>query len=103
MDPFTLPGIHEHMIRSPPPTTWPKSPNCRVFHFPNGDDETLRVEVKEKTKSESKSSKSSVVWESDASPSKSLSRFHMQDKFSLLAPAALRSAGEDSVHLMSDE
>lgn len=45
MDPFALPGMHEHMIRSPPPTTWPKSPNCRVFHFPNGDDETLRVEV----------------------------------------------------------
>lgn len=45
VDPFALPGVHEHMIRSPPPTTWPKSPNCRIFHFPNGDDETLRVEV----------------------------------------------------------
>lgn len=123
VDPFALPGIHEHMIRSPPPTTWPKSPNCRVFHFPNGDDETLRVEVnvsqsksifrimyyfflnfktKEKSKSETKSKYSS--WElPDSSPSKSLSRFHMQDKFSLLTPSALRSSAEDSVRLMSDD
>ncbi|PNF40207.1 hypothetical protein B7P43_G08257 [Cryptotermes secundus] len=29
VDPLTLPEIHEHMIRSPPPTTWPKSPNFK--------------------------------------------------------------------------
>ncbi|KAJ9582832.1 hypothetical protein L9F63_022828 [Diploptera punctata] len=34
VDPLTLPEIHEHMIRSPPPTTWPKSPNFKVFHYP---------------------------------------------------------------------
>lgn len=45
IDPFTLPGMHEHMIRSPPPTTWPKSPNYKAFNFPNGEDETLQVEV----------------------------------------------------------
>jgi len=25
------------MIRSPPPTTWPRSPNSRVFRFPGSD------------------------------------------------------------------
>lgn len=44
VDPFTLPEMHEHMIRSPPPTNWPSSPNYKVFHFPNGE-ETLQVEV----------------------------------------------------------
>nr|CAD7405866.1 unnamed protein product [Timema poppensis] len=42
VDPLTLPEIHEHMIRSPPPTTWPKSPNFKVFRFPmqQSDDES---------------------------------------------------------------
>ncbi|PSN48801.1 hypothetical protein C0J52_07020 [Blattella germanica] len=42
VDPLTLPEIHEHMIRSPPPTTWPKSPNFKVFHFPmqSSDDDS---------------------------------------------------------------
>ncbi|XP_046386991.1 uncharacterized protein LOC124156463 isoform X7 [Ischnura elegans] len=34
-DPLTLPEIHEHLIRSPPPTSWPKSPNFKVFRFPS--------------------------------------------------------------------
>ncbi|EEB17029.1 conserved hypothetical protein [Pediculus humanus corporis] len=34
VDPFSLPEIHEHMIRSPPPTTWPRSPNYKMFRFP---------------------------------------------------------------------
>ncbi|XP_028144663.2 uncharacterized protein LOC114338268 isoform X2 [Diabrotica virgifera virgifera] len=45
VDPMSLPEMHEHMIRSPPPTNWPKSPNFRVFHFPHNDDETISVEV----------------------------------------------------------
>lgn len=44
VDPFSLPELHEHMIRSPPPVNWPKSPNCRVFEFP-ADEETISVEV----------------------------------------------------------
>lgn len=45
IDPLSLPEMHEHMIRSPPPTTWPHSPNKRnMFEFPNCD-ETLQVEV----------------------------------------------------------
>lgn len=35
VDPLSLPEIHEHMIRSPPPTNWPKSPYFKVFTFPN--------------------------------------------------------------------
>lgn len=38
VDPLSLPEIHEHMIRSPPPTTWPKSPNFKVFKFPMPDE-----------------------------------------------------------------
>lgn len=43
IDPFSIPELHQHMIRSPPPIHWPKSPNYRVFQFPG--DETISVEV----------------------------------------------------------
>lgn len=39
VDPLTLPEIHEHMIRSPPPITWPKSPNFKIFRFPMQNNE----------------------------------------------------------------
>lgn len=44
IDPFSIPELHKHMIRSPPPVHWPKSPNFRVFQFPTGE-ETISVEV----------------------------------------------------------
>lgn len=44
IDPFSIPELHKHMIRSPPPVHWPKSPNFRVFQFPSGE-ETISVEV----------------------------------------------------------
>lgn len=44
VDPMSLPEMHEHMIRSPPPTNWPKSPNHRIFQFPS-DGDTLHVEM----------------------------------------------------------
>ncbi|KAK9509654.1 hypothetical protein O3M35_006919 [Rhynocoris fuscipes] len=34
-DPLSLPEVHQHMIRSPPPTSWPRSPNFKMFRFPN--------------------------------------------------------------------
>lgn len=37
-DPFTLPEVHEHMIRSPPPTHWPRSPRFSLFNFSQGQD-----------------------------------------------------------------
>lgn len=45
VDPLSLPEMHEHMIRSPPPTNWPKSPNFKIFQFPHSEDETISVEV----------------------------------------------------------
>uniref|UniRef100_A0A1B6MKJ5 Uncharacterized protein n=1 Tax=Graphocephala atropunctata TaxID=36148 RepID=A0A1B6MKJ5_9HEMI len=38
-DPFSLPEVHQHMIRSPPPTSWPRSPNFKMFRFPNDGDQ----------------------------------------------------------------
>jgi hypothetical protein len=106
VDPLTLPEMHEHMIRSPPPTTWPKSPNYKFFQFPNGEEETLQVEVntKDKTKTDLKPKHSS--WDgSETSPLKSLSKshHHHQDMFSLLTPNSLRASGEDSIHLMAED
>ncbi|XP_035899309.1 uncharacterized protein LOC118506380 isoform X1 [Anopheles stephensi] len=37
-DPLALPQVHEHMIRSPPPTFWPRSQKT-VFNF-GGEDRT---------------------------------------------------------------
>lgn len=37
-DPFTLPEVHEHMIRSPPPMHWPRSPRFSLFNFSQGQD-----------------------------------------------------------------
>ncbi|XP_024936204.1 uncharacterized protein LOC107263056 isoform X2 [Cephus cinctus] len=31
-DPLTLAQVHEHLVRSPPPASWPHTP---VFHFPH--------------------------------------------------------------------
>ncbi|XP_063911715.1 uncharacterized protein LOC135128664 isoform X3 [Zophobas morio] len=123
VDPLTLPEMHEHMIRSPPPTTWPKSPNFKIFQFPNGEEETLHVELnvsrrfslkivhkllqtKDKTKSDLKPKHSS--WDgSETSPLKSLSKshhhHHHQDMLSLLTPNSLRASGEDSIHLMAED
>lgn len=33
-DPLSLPEVHEHMVRSPPPTSWPRSPRFSLFSFP---------------------------------------------------------------------
>ncbi|XP_046658763.1 uncharacterized protein LOC124353018 isoform X2 [Homalodisca vitripennis] len=38
-DPFSLPEVHQHMIRSPPPTSWPRSPNFKMFRFPTDGDQ----------------------------------------------------------------
>ncbi|XP_029712349.1 uncharacterized protein LOC109405537 isoform X3 [Aedes albopictus] len=32
-DPLSLPQVHEHMVRSPPPAFWPRSPRSSVFNF----------------------------------------------------------------------
>ncbi|XP_066253919.1 uncharacterized protein [Euwallacea similis] len=106
VDPLSLPEVHEHMIRSPPPTCWPRSPNFRFFDFPCSKDETLQVEVnqaKEKSKStEIKPKHSSWNDGSDASL-KSLKAHYYHDRFSLLTTSSLRTSAEDSIRLMGDD
>lgn len=34
-DPLTLAQVHEHLVRSPPPASWP---NSTAFQFPNQDE-----------------------------------------------------------------
>ncbi|XP_014475041.1 PREDICTED: uncharacterized protein LOC106744635 [Dinoponera quadriceps] len=36
-DPLTLAQVHEHLVRSPPPASWP---NSTAFHFPHQDSGT---------------------------------------------------------------
>ncbi|KAG5875787.1 hypothetical protein JTB14_023535 [Gonioctena quinquepunctata] len=51
VDPLSLPEVHKHMIRSPPPTHWPRSPNFKAFMFDHNEDETISIEAKELSKS----------------------------------------------------
>ena len=37
-DALSLAEVHEHLIRSPPPTTFPRSVTKGVFVFPIGED-----------------------------------------------------------------
>ncbi|XP_022900625.1 uncharacterized protein [Onthophagus taurus] len=94
VDPFSLPEMHEHMIRSPPPASWPRSPNRKVFSFPDGDgedEECLEVEVRKNKgcgKMELKNKYTSWDGLESISPLRSFG-------------AGLRSSDEDEVRLMS--
>lgn len=106
VDPMSLPETHEHMIRSPPPVHWPRSPNFRAFQFPNGDDETLQIEVnqaKEKSKSTELKPKHSSWDGSETSPLKSFKAHYYHDRFSLLTANSLRTSAEDSIRLMGED
>lgn len=46
-DPFTLPEVQEHMIRSPPPTSWPRSPRFSLFNFPQENSMTVSSQSSE--------------------------------------------------------
>lgn len=46
-DPFTLPEVQEHMIRSPPPTSWPRSPRFSLFNFPQENNMTVSSQSSE--------------------------------------------------------
>lgn len=51
-DPFSLPEVHQHMIRSPPPTSWPRSPNFKMFRFPvDSDQDSSQESLKRKSPS----------------------------------------------------
>lgn len=36
-DPLSLSQVHKHMVRSPPPVFWPRSPRSSVFNFINNE------------------------------------------------------------------
>lgn len=38
-DPLTLAQVHEHLVRSPPPATWPHTP---MFHFPHQNNHNIQ-------------------------------------------------------------
>ncbi|XP_076251317.1 uncharacterized protein LOC143190703 isoform X1 [Rhynchophorus ferrugineus] len=106
IDPMSLPEMHEHMIRSPPPVNWPRSPNFRAFQFPGDMDDTLQVEVnstKEKSKSAELKPKHSSWDGQDTSPLKSFKALYYHDKFSLLTSSSLRSSAEDNIRLMGED
>ncbi|XP_030753977.1 uncharacterized protein LOC115880824 [Sitophilus oryzae] len=106
IDPMSLPETHEHMIRSPPPTNWPTSPNFRTFQFPSGSSDALQLEVnntKEKSKSAELKPKHSSWDGQDTSPLKSFKALYYHDKFSLLTSNSLRTSAEDHLRLMSED
>lgn len=45
LDPFTLPDVHEHMIRSPPPISW--RPHGSVFNFSHDNNNTITSQSSE--------------------------------------------------------
>lgn len=101
-DPLYLPEMHEHMIRSPPPTLWPTSPTSKVFQFSNTEEDTLQIVLNNKEKKSELKPKHASWNGQDLSPIKLQIKSH-QDRFSLLSPSMLRSSGEDSVRLVNDE
>ncbi|XP_063705908.1 uncharacterized protein LOC134834996 [Culicoides brevitarsis] len=48
-DPFTLPEVQAHMIRSPPPTSWPRSPRFSLFNFPQENNMTVSSQSSEES------------------------------------------------------
>ncbi|XP_018328363.1 uncharacterized protein LOC108739123 [Agrilus planipennis] len=107
VDPLSLQETHEHMIRSPPPIYWPKSPTFQAFQFPEKDEELLQVEFNSKSKSpKSDKPKKHTSWsgaELSSVPRPHPHHFRHSDRFSLLSPHSLLSTSEDSVGLMSLE
>ncbi|ENN80797.1 uncharacterized protein LOC109533264 [Dendroctonus ponderosae] len=97
-DPLSLPEVHEHMIRSPPPTHWQR------FAFPCGREESAQVEVSHpKDKAMDLKPKHSSWSDGSDSSLKSFKAHYYHDRFSLLTPNSLRTSAEDSIRLMGDD
>ncbi|XP_026280333.1 uncharacterized protein LOC113207827 isoform X2 [Frankliniella occidentalis] len=121
-DPFTLPEIHEHMIRSPPPTSWPRSPNFKAFRFPGSDDETSQDHISSRRSpsriASPRQPRGALVLEEMArellrSPASQDRMGSGSSGFSLLSPAPMRSlsdvrrlhtkSGDDNERLVTPE
>lgn len=111
-DPLSLPEVHEHMIRSPPPTHWPR------FAFPCEREESAEVSVSmevfltgnanswdcfQHPKAMDLKPKHSSWSDGSDSSLKSFRAHYYHDKFSLLTPNSLRTSAEDSIRLMGDD
>lgn len=46
LDPFTMPDVQEHMVRSPPPISWRP---CSVFNFPTDNNNTITSQSSEES------------------------------------------------------
>ncbi|KAL0109733.1 hypothetical protein PUN28_014631 [Cardiocondyla obscurior] len=108
-DPLTLAQVHEHLVRSPPPASWP---NSTAFQFPNQDEGTpggRNDTVKSPLKTSSHRDNDHELSRSETSTD---IRDRHSHPFSLLHPTPIRSLSEvrrlhrssdDSVQLMSNE
>ncbi|XP_012228525.2 uncharacterized protein [Linepithema humile] len=112
-DPLTLAQVHEHLVRSPPPASWPNSTGH--FQFPLQDQSItpIKNDVAPPIKSPSKtpSHRGNEHELSRSEPSTDIRDRHCHP-FSLLHPTPIRSLSEvrrlhrsadDSVQLMSNE
>ncbi|XP_032672854.1 uncharacterized protein LOC116844867 isoform X2 [Odontomachus brunneus] len=113
-DPLTLAQVHEHLVRSPPPASWP---NSTAFHFPHQDPTITPGKNDSNTVPPSKSPSRTPSHRgnehelSRSEPSTDIRDRHSHP-FSLLHPTPIRSLSEvrrlhrsadDSVQLMSSE
>lgn len=126
-DPLTLAQVHEHLVRSPPPATWPHTP---MFHFPHQNNQNNQnsqnnqgsehgdhnrtpnfLHGKLQPKSPGHRGVDSIVELSRSEPSNDARDRHSHP-FSLLNPTPIRSLSEvrrlhrsadDNVQLMSSE
>ncbi|XP_012281366.1 uncharacterized protein LOC105700267 [Orussus abietinus] len=108
-DPLTLAQVHEHLVRSPPPASWPHTP---VFHFPHQGHRKTDLGHPGTCKSPTRT----PIHRDDGDLSRSEPSSDIRDRhshpFSLLNPTPIRSLSEvrrlhrsadDSVQLMSSE
>ncbi|XP_003705927.2 uncharacterized protein LOC100884121 isoform X1 [Megachile rotundata] len=110
-DPLTLAQVHEHLVRSPPPASWP---HTTAFHFPHhnqnmSDKNDVLAHYKSPSKIPMYSSNDQELSRSE--PSTDIRDRHSHT-FSLLHPTPIRSlsdvrrlhrSADDSVQLMSSE
>ncbi|XP_020289847.1 uncharacterized protein LOC109857689 isoform X2 [Pseudomyrmex gracilis] len=111
-DPLTLAQVHEHLVRSPPPASWP---NSTAFQFPQQDQTVISsakndavLPVKSPLKTPSHRSIEQELSKSEPSDI----RDRHSHTFSLLHPTPIRTLSEvrrlhrsadDNVQLMSNE
>lgn len=111
-DPLTLAQVHEHLVRSPPPASWP---HTSAFHFPHQDNSS-KTDLGPYIFAHRKSPLKSPTNRGDNQLSKSEPSADIRDRhslpFSLLNPTPIRSLSEvrrlhrsadDNVQLMSSE